>query len=25
MVDLLTRDARRYAGYFPKVRMIAPD
>ncbi|WP_158808995.1 type II toxin-antitoxin system VapC family toxin [Beijerinckia sp. L45] len=21
---LLTRDARRYAGYFPKVRLIAP-
>ncbi|MGA8715308.1 MAG: type II toxin-antitoxin system VapC family toxin, partial [Roseiarcus sp.] len=22
---LLTRDARRYAGYFPKVQLIAPD
>lgn len=22
--SLLTRDARRYAGYFPKVRLIAP-
>ena len=22
---LLTRDARRYAGYFPKVELIAPD
>jgi predicted nucleic acid-binding protein len=22
---LLTRDARRYAGYFPKVRLISPD
>lgn len=24
-LTLLTRDARRYAGYFPKVRMISPD
>lgn len=24
-LSLLTRDARRYAGYFPKVRLIAPD
>ena len=24
-LTLLTRDARRYAGYFPKVRLIAPD
>jgi predicted nucleic acid-binding protein len=23
-LSLLTRDARRYAGYFPKVRLIAP-
>ncbi len=23
-LKLLTRDARRYAGYFPKVRLIAP-
>ncbi len=22
---LLTRDARRYMGYFPKVRLISPD
>ena len=22
--SLLTRDARRYAGYFPKVRLISP-
>jgi predicted nucleic acid-binding protein len=22
---LLTRDARRYSGYFPKVRLISPD
>ncbi len=22
---LLTRDARRYAGYFPKVRLISPN
>ncbi len=22
---LLTRDAKRYAGYFPRVRLIAPD
>jgi len=22
---LLTRDARRYAGYFPRVELIAPD
>ena len=24
-LTLLTRDARRYAGYFPKVELIAPD
>ena len=24
-MSLLTRDARRYAGYFPKVRLISPD
>jgi len=24
-LTLLTRDARRYAGYFPSVRLIAPD
>ena len=24
-LKLLTRDARRYAGYFPGVRLIAPD
>ncbi len=24
-LTLLTRDARRYAGYFPKVALIAPD
>jgi predicted nucleic acid-binding protein len=24
-LTLLTRDARRYAGYFPTVRLIAPD
>ena len=24
-LSLLTRDTRRYAGYFPKVRLIAPD
>ncbi len=24
-LTLLTRDARRYAGYFPKLRLIAPD
>jgi predicted nucleic acid-binding protein len=24
-LTLLTRDARRYAGYFPKVRLIAPE
>ena len=24
-LSLLTRDARRYAGYFPKVRVISPD
>jgi predicted nucleic acid-binding protein len=23
-LGLLTRDARRYAGYFPKLRLIAP-
>ncbi len=23
-LTLLTRDARRYAGYFPKVRLISP-
>ena len=23
-LGLLTRDARRYAGYFPKVRLISP-
>ena len=23
-LSLLTRDARRYAGYFPKVRLISP-
>jgi predicted nucleic acid-binding protein len=23
-LSLLTRDVRRYAGYFPKVRLIAP-
>jgi predicted nucleic acid-binding protein len=22
---LLTRDPRRYTGYFPKVRLISPD
>jgi predicted nucleic acid-binding protein len=24
-LKLLTRDARRYTGYFPKVRLITPD
>jgi predicted nucleic acid-binding protein len=24
-LSLLTRDARRYTGYFPKVRLISPD
>ena len=24
-LSLLTRDARRYAGYFPKVRLISPE
>jgi hypothetical protein len=24
-LTLLTRDARRYAGYFPRVELIAPD
>jgi predicted nucleic acid-binding protein len=24
-LELLTRDARRYAGYFPKVLLISPD
>jgi predicted nucleic acid-binding protein len=24
-LSLLTRDARRYASYFPKVRLISPD
>jgi predicted nucleic acid-binding protein len=24
-LTLLTRDARRYAGYIPKVELIAPD
>lgn len=24
-LGLLTRDARRYTGYFPKVRLISPD
>jgi predicted nucleic acid-binding protein len=24
-LKLLTRDARRYTGYFPKVKLIAPD
>ena len=24
-LSLLTRDARRYAGYFPKVRLICPE
>ena len=24
-LTLLTRDARRYVGYFPKVRLISPD
>jgi predicted nucleic acid-binding protein len=24
-LTLLTRDARRYTGYFPKVRLISPD
>lgn len=23
-LPLLTRDARRYAGYFPRVRLVAP-
>jgi predicted nucleic acid-binding protein len=24
-LTLLTRDARRYAGYFPKLRLISPN
>lgn len=24
-LGLLTRDARRYVGYFPKVRLVSPD